>query len=78
VLGLEGVRWFLGLTCDFWAKIANEKCKGNKQQQIPFGDDNQKGKGNGKVKTRGLAVFAEGDFEGVYGFSVADAFELAL
>jgi hypothetical protein len=38
------------LTCDFWAENAKNKCKRNKQQQIPFGDDNQKEKGKNKSK----------------------------
>jgi hypothetical protein len=39
VVGGEWVRGFWGLTCDFWAKTAKNRCKGKKQQQIPFGDD---------------------------------------
>jgi hypothetical protein len=35
---------FLDLTRDFWAENVKNKCKYLKQQQIPFGDDNQKGK----------------------------------
>jgi hypothetical protein len=31
------------LTSDFWAENAENNCKYNKQKQIPFGDDNQKG-----------------------------------
>jgi hypothetical protein len=39
-MGLGG---FGGLTCDFWAENAENKCKYNKQQQIPFGDGNKNG-----------------------------------
>jgi hypothetical protein len=39
------------LTCDFWAENAENNCKRNKQKQIHFGilfgDDNQKGNGDG-------------------------------
>ena len=49
------VRWFWGLTCDFWAENAENKCKGNKQKQIPPGDDNKKGSGTESVASLGLA-----------------------
>jgi hypothetical protein len=62
------------LTCDFWAEITEGKYKSNKQQQIPSGMTTTKA----TVKSKGLARFAEGDFEGVYGLAVADAFELAI
>jgi hypothetical protein len=40
------------LTCDFWAENAKNKCKCNKQKQIPCGDDNKKGKGKTTAKAR--------------------------
>jgi len=39
-------RWFWDLTRDFWAENAKNKCKSNKQQQIPFWDATRKAKGN--------------------------------
>jgi hypothetical protein len=39
---------------------------------------NDKQKESQRRRTGALVSFAEGDFEGVYGFSVADAFELAI
>jgi hypothetical protein len=53
------IKWFWGLTCDFWAEngknIFEAVCRGDfvstcwrRQQQIPFGDDNQKGKTRAK------------------------------
>ena len=41
------VRWFLGLTCEFWAENAENKCKPNKRKQILSRDDDKKGKGDG-------------------------------
>ena len=50
----EGVRWFWGLTCDFWAENFEKKCKSNKQKQILFGDANQKCNGKSKGRDWGL------------------------
>jgi hypothetical protein len=49
----EGFKWFWGLTCEFWAENAKNKCKGNKQKQIPFGDDNKKSKRKGNCDCKG-------------------------
>ena len=45
----------LGLDMRFLGEKCKNKCKGNKQKQIPYGDDNQKCKGRGK--TRGCFPF---------------------
>jgi hypothetical protein len=37
---IEGVRWFWGLTCDFWAENAKKKCNGKCNRK-------SKGKNNG-------------------------------
>ena len=55
------------MTSDFWAEIAEKTCKCNKKNQI-----------SGRLRVGVLVSFAEGDFEGVYGLTVADAFELAI
>ena len=43
------------MTCDFWAENAEKSYKVNKQQQIPCGDNNKKGKGEAKAKTTATA-----------------------
>jgi hypothetical protein len=50
-----GVRWFRGLTCDFWAENAKNNYKDKKQKQIPFGDGNKKGKSSDKGQTTAKA-----------------------
>jgi hypothetical protein len=52
-LWFEGVRWFWGLTCDFWGENAKKNLRGQEQEQIPFGDDNQKGNGNSNGNSNG-------------------------
>jgi hypothetical protein len=47
----EGVEWFWGLTCGFWAENAKNKCKGNGMRVSDDdgnGDSDTFGKGYGQ------------------------------
>jgi hypothetical protein len=49
----EAFRGFWDLTCEFWAENEENNCNGNKQKQIPCGDDNKKGEDQGNNNDKG-------------------------
>jgi hypothetical protein len=68
------VRWFWGLTSDFWAENAKNKCKTQKRQQIPvrlcsgqaLPCDNKKSKGKDRFASLGLCFKAKRLLEKIF------------